>query len=153
MANCAIYIKGSDEITYFIRDCIQDGRNFRGANGQSVTGVKEYLFDVKWTDDIADPNMILKEITPCRFVSVQDGWKTPVSALSDSLRYMDQVVSNREDVDTVTKAKIRERYSREDELKLHRLRDVMIDEWKEYAQYVEELRLQGKAFRDKYFPK
>ena len=137
MANCAIYIKGSDEIAYFIRDCIQKGRTFQGSNG-SITGVKEYLFDTKWTED----------------VPIQDekgNWNKKISDLTPALTYKSQVVSNREDVNTITKKEIREQYSLEDELKLQRQRDMLPAEFKVYYGFVECLRAEGRAFKDKYF--
>ena len=137
MANCVIYIKGSDEIAYFIRDCIQAGRDFQGSNG-SVMGVKERLFDTKWTEDIP----------------VQDekgSWDKKISDLAPALTYKGQVVSNRDDVDTIIKAEIRKRYSLEDELKLQRQRDMLPKEFKEYYDFVENLRAEGRAFKNKYF--
>ena len=69
MANVAIYEKGSDTIQYFIRDCVQHGRSFRGSNG-SVTGIKEHIWDIIWTDDIATSTNDVwdkkpSDLTPC----------------------------------------------------------------------------------------
>ena len=137
MANCVIYIKGSDEITYFIRNCIQEGRTFRGSNG-TVTGVKANLFSEFWTEDIP----------------IQDkegNWNKKVSDLIPALTYKNQVVSNRDDVNTIIKAEIRKQYSLEDELKLQRQRDMLPNEFKEYYDFVEGLRAEGRAFKNKYF--
>ena len=76
MANIAIYEKDSDEIRYFILDCVRRGRDFRGSNG-SVTGVKANLFNEVWTEDIAtyDPDTetwdkTISDLTPCTHSAV-----------------------------------------------------------------------------------
>ena len=48
--NCVIYQHDSDEITYFVRDCIRKGNNFIGDNCRQM-GVKPKHFSVKWTED------------------------------------------------------------------------------------------------------
>ncbi|MFB5622873.1 MAG: hypothetical protein ACE5RH_02665 [Nitrosarchaeum sp.] len=50
MANLVLYSKGSNDISYFIQDCIKDGNNFEGSN-ISLKGVKLHLFDYTWTND------------------------------------------------------------------------------------------------------
>jgi hypothetical protein len=50
MANCAIFIKGSNQISSFIRDCVQEENDFLGSNCK-LAGVKPQLFDYLWTDD------------------------------------------------------------------------------------------------------
>jgi hypothetical protein len=132
MANAAIYIKGSDDITYFIKDCIQTGRNFKGSNG-SAMGVKEHLFDVKWTEDIAEPGDLISE-------------------LSEAKRYEGQVISTRQDVNNVIKKQIAEKYSIEDEIKIIRMKLMGDDtEWQEYKAFVESIVQKGKSFKDKEF--
>lgn len=140
MAHCAIYPKGSDTITYFVKDCIQEGRNFTGSN-MKLTGVKEYLFDTFWTEDIANPVYNeKKELT---------GYDKKVSELSQALRYEGFVVSTRQDVNRVIKTQIRAKYSLEDEIKLNRRRD---QEWKDYSDFVEQIVSTGRTFKDRYFP-
>jgi len=48
--NLVIKDKNSDEILQFIRDCVKQGKNYRGANGK-VDGLKENLYDLIWTED------------------------------------------------------------------------------------------------------
>jgi hypothetical protein len=56
MANCAIFIKGSNQISSFIRDCVQEENDFLGSNCK-LTGVKPHLFDYLWTnDDVSETN-------------------------------------------------------------------------------------------------
>ena len=141
MANCAIYQKGSDKITYFVKDCIQSGRDFKGSS-MSLTGVKEYLFDTKWTEDIAHAIINDKgEIT---------GYDKNVHELTEAKRYHGIVVSSRKDVDAITVKRIREKYTIDDEFRLNRKNNST--EWNEYDTYVEALVIEGKQFKDKYFP-
>jgi hypothetical protein len=140
MANCAIYIKGTDTIAYFIKDCIQSGRDFRGSNG-SVTGVKEHLFDVKWTEDTALP--VYDE------QGHLTGYDKTISSLSEALRYNGQVVSSGKEVDNITVSRIRERYTINDELKMARIAGTT--EWAEYNNYVSQIVTEGRAFKNTYF--
>jgi len=141
MMNCIIYEKNKDEITYFIKDCQQDGRNFIGSI--KLYGVKEYLFDIKWTTDIVKP-IFDKE-------GKQIGWNKKVSEVSGATYYKGSPVSNADEVDTITKKLIRERYSAEDELKIIRrmMGGISEEEWKEYCDYVESLVKEGKTFKVK----
>jgi len=128
MANCAIFEKGSDRITYFIRDCIQSGRDFRGSN-MSVTGVKEHLFDTLWTDDDGE----------------QGG---SVKALTEAKRYQGRVVSNEDDVDRVTRELIREKYPVEEEMKVLRLKLSGDDTgWEDYREFAEQIVGDGRAVK------
>jgi len=144
MAHCAIYEKGSDKITYFIQDCVQSGRDYRGSNG-SVTGVKEDVFDVLWTETIATP--ILDETGRIT------GYDLTVPELAAALRYEGRVVSSRADVNAVTRALIAVRYPASEETKILRLK-LAGDEtgWAEYQSYVDGLVQQGRAFKDAHFP-
>jgi len=141
MANCAIHIKGTSAITYFIRDCIQTGRNYVGSNG-SCSGVKEHLFDTKWTEDIANP--VYDE------EGHQIGYDRKVSDLKDSLKYENVVVSTKADVDKVTRDLIAAKYPDSDEKKIHRLKmsGGGEKEFKEYNSFVDDLVKRGKAFKD-----
>jgi hypothetical protein len=142
MANCAIHIKGSDLITYFIRDCVQSGRNFHGSNG-SCTGVKEHLFDTFWTDDIASP-VYDKE-------GHQAGYDKTISELSEAKRYNGVVVSTPADVDKVTRDLIAAKYPDSDEKKIHRLKMAGggEKEFKEYNSFVDNLVTKGRDFKKK----
>ena len=59
MSNVAVYAKGSNEISKFIIGCVATNNgasmNFVGASGGGCTGVKLNLFDLKWTNDVANP--------------------------------------------------------------------------------------------------
>lgn len=141
MANCAIYIKGSDEIRYFIKDCVQTGRNFKGSNS-SVSGVKEYLFDVKWTEDLAEPVFDAE--------GQRTGFNGKVSVLSEAKRYQGKVVSTKEDVNAVTRELIASKYPAHEEIKILRQKIAGNEEgWVEYKNYVEALITAGKAFKEK----
>lgn len=141
MANCAIHEKGSDRITYFIRDCVQTGRDFRGSNG-SVTGVKEYLFDAFWTDGIAEP-VFNKD-------GRQIGWNKSIPDLSVAKFYQGRVVSTPDDVNAVTRELIASKYSLFDENKLMRLKLSGDDTgWQEYQSFVDGLVKQGRDFKSK----
>jgi hypothetical protein len=130
MAHCAIYEKGSDQITYFIRDCLQDGRNFKGSNG-SCSGVKEHCFDVKWTDDDAEPGGSVK-------------------GLIEAKRYQGRVVSTAADVNAVIREQIATKYSIEDEIKILRLKLSGDDTgWKEYQEHVNSLVNAGREYKEK----
>jgi len=52
--NCIIYKKGSNKIKYFIKDCIKKNNNFIGSNCK-IHGVKDYIWDTKWTYDTINP--------------------------------------------------------------------------------------------------
>ena len=142
MANCILYQYGSNEITYFIRNCQKmkgshpDGWNYIG--NVKIQGIKSKHFSEFWTEDIP----------------IQDekgNWDKKVSDLAPALTYKSQVVSNRGDVDTITKKEIRKQYSLEDELKLQRQRDILPNEFKIYYDFVENLRAEARAFKNKYF--
>jgi len=144
MANCAIYVKDTDEITYFIRDCIQTGMDFRGSNG-SATGVKEHLFDVMWTDDLAEPIFDSE--------GKQTGYNKRVSELSEAKRYQGRVVSTKEDVDRVTLELIAEKYPANEETKLLRLKlsGAADREFTDYHSFVDDLVKQGREFKAREF--
>ena len=143
MAHAAIFEKGTINIVYFIKDCIQTGRDFRGSNG-SVTGVKEHLFDVIWTEDHTEP---IVDST-----GKQSGFNLTVEQLSPALRYNGHVVSSKKDIDEVTKAMISEKYTIHDEIKIIRQKLAGDDSaWTEYQEYVDGLVKDGKAFKEKNF--
>ena len=142
MVNCILYQYDSNEITYFIKGC----QKTKGSHSEGwdyigdvkVLGIKSKHFSELWTEDIP----------------IQDekgNWDKKVSDLTPALTYKRQVVSNREDVNTITKKEIREQYSLEDELKLQRQRDILLSEFKDYYGFVENLRVEGRTFKNKYF--
>ena len=130
MANCAIYKKGTDEIIYFVENCVQTGRNFKGSN-LKLGGVKEELFDTKWSEDMGEVGGL-------------------VSVLSEAKRYKGVVVSSAADIDRVIQSKIREKYSLEEELKMLRKRDFAYDV---YNIEVDALINEAKIFKTTYFTK
>lgn len=77
--NCIIYKKNSDEIHYFIRDCIKDGNNYIGTN-RKVYGIKSQHFDIKWTDDEIDPIIVFDEEEKKNKIV---GWKKNVSEVNE----------------------------------------------------------------------
>jgi hypothetical protein len=130
MTHAAIYEKGIDRISHFIRDCVQTGRDFRGSNG-SVTGVKERLFDILWTDDDGESGGSVK-------------------ALRQAQRYQGRVVSTPEDIDRVTRELIAEKYPPHEETKLLRLKLSGDDTgWKEYQDHVDKCIQAGRALKYK----
>lgn len=50
MSNLAVYKKGSNEIRYFLRDCVKDGNDLLGSN-KKVFGIKSRHWDLLWTED------------------------------------------------------------------------------------------------------
>lgn len=144
MANCAIYKKGSDAITYFVKDCTQTGRIFTGSN-YKIAGVKGHLFDEKWTETVANPVFDGE--------GKQIGWDKRVADLDNALRYKGSVVSNREDVNSVTRNLINDKYSSSEEKKMLRQKIAGDDTgWVEYQEYVDGLVKEGRRFKDKHFP-
>ena len=49
--NVILYKNGSNEISFFIKDCIKRGNNFYGSN----TNIASKRMEVKWTNDIITP--------------------------------------------------------------------------------------------------
>ena len=141
MANCAIFEKGKDKITHLIIDCVQLGRNFKGSN-MKVSGVKEHIFDTKWTEDIA--HVILNDQGEII------GYDKKISELTDALWYEGEVVSCRADVDAVTVKLIRARYPLNEELKILRLGQDS-EAWQQYNDYVAAAVSRGREFKDKHF--
>ena len=143
MANCAIYIKGLNEITYFIQDCRKvkgshpDGWDYIG--DVKVLGIKLKHFSELWTEDIPIQDK-------------DDNWDKKVSELAPALTFKGQVVSNRKDVNMVTKNEIRKRYSLEEELKTQRQRETFSKEYEGYYNYIEGLVLEGRMFKDRHYP-
>lgn len=133
MAHCALYQHGSDEITYFVRDCRKvkgshpEGWDYIGSNC-TIRGIKPRHFSERWTED--EPGKSVK-------------------ALSEAKRYHDHVVSTRAGVNAVIREEIRARYSAEDELKI--LRQRIPEEFREYNEFIEELLKEGRAFKDENF--
>lgn len=147
MAHCAIYVKGTDEIRYFIWDCVQDGRNFKGSNG-SVTGVKEHLFGVKWTEDDVEVVQDKEKAVAGNVESRTPKFSKKVAELSEAKRYRGIVVSTKDDVDKVTRDAIAEKYPPHEESKVVRMKlsgdDVL---WKEYQNFVSTLVEEGRKFK------
>ena len=50
MANCIIYQNGSDDVVYFIKDCVRKGNNFTGVNIK-LTGIKPLNWSFAWVED------------------------------------------------------------------------------------------------------
>ena len=48
--NAAIHKIGSDEITYFVRDCVKRGNNYVGSN-KKLVGIKSQHWQVVWTEE------------------------------------------------------------------------------------------------------
>lgn len=63
MSNLAIYQKGSDVISRFLIGCHRIGNDFFGDPAspagytKKVTGAKPAVWDVRWTDDVAVPQI------------------------------------------------------------------------------------------------
>ena len=87
MTNCALYIKGSDDILHFIFDCVKKGHNFIGSNIK-LTGLKPDVWGHKWTDEIIFPETLADD----KFT-----WAKKVSELSDAL--IDSEIKDVSDVD------------------------------------------------------
>ena len=74
MANCIIYKKNSNTISYFIKDCTRDNNNYLGSN-KKIFGIKPKHFDIKWTNEDIDP--IFDKIEKNNIV----GWKKKISEI------------------------------------------------------------------------
>lgn len=137
MANCALFERGSDTITYFVRDCVKIGRTYQGSNC-AIHGVKETLYCEKWTEDGA--------------LQREDGsWDRQVSDLAEARRFEGQVVSNKQDVNKVIQDKIREVYSAADEIQLLRLKLAdpvkSSPEFDRYHAFVEGILSKARTFK------
>ena len=123
--NCVILEKGTKNILHFIKNCsfekVDEKRIHLTGDNHCIANMKVNLYDIIWTN--ADEG---KELTP-----------VPT--------YKDIPVGCRADIDEVTKKRIRELYSIEDELKALRIGEKLPD--------VESIIAEGKEFKDKYFPK
>ena len=137
--NCAIAIKGSDKIKYFILDCYQDGRSFLSKRSNGVHNIKLELFDIKWTTDV-DKTKKMSELVDVPF-------------------YDGVPVESRENVNAVLTTKIRAKYSINEEFKIHRLMvksskskedDAIIEE---YLSTTFTILADGDDFKDRHFPK
>lgn len=136
--NCAIYKKGSDVITHFVRDCKRVGRDFIGSN-KKVVGIKEAVWDYKFTLDDTEEWSI-------------DGGKAKyhkkVSELKPAPVFMGEPVGTEEDVDEVIRKAIRERYSAEEEYKIIRKRLAGLSgDFDGYNEWVENLVDSAKQFK------
>jgi len=147
--NLALYRKGEDRILFFIIQAIVKEGMVVGENFKLKSNRLDEL-EFKWTLDIARFEFVEESLSEGKTV-FKKRWLTKISELTPALTYKDQVVSNREDINTITKAEIRKQYSLEDELKLQRQRDILPIEFKTYSDFVEGLRAEGRAFKDKYF--
>lgn len=67
--NAVIHKIGSDEIKYFVQDCVKEGNNFFGSNIKLI-GIKPRHWSVVWTEDVVEP--------------IGDGWNKKVSELNHS---------------------------------------------------------------------
>lgn len=68
MPHCAIYQDGTDEILYFVRDCIVDRGTYKGSNIR-IGGIKFAKAKEKWTNDDAE--------------RLETGWSKKVSELAE----------------------------------------------------------------------
>ena len=147
MANAVIYIKNSNKISHFIENCTRMGNKYIGTNKK--VSINHRVFDVKWTEDttystefpIIDNKVRLPE------------WDKKVSDMAPAKEFNNTVVSNREDVNNVTKNRIKEKYSIEEEIKLQRekLLGIESDEWGSYISYVASVVNKGREFKYEHF--
>jgi len=70
--NVVLYSKGSDDIWWFVENCIKTGRNFFGSNVK-LAGVSLDLYDFMWTADTAS---LIQEDPPI--------WDKKVSEMTES---------------------------------------------------------------------
>ena len=151
MANVILYTKGSDEVRYFIKDCTQVGNSFIGSN-KKIHSASPKIYTVMWTEEIITPvtaTFIKDDVEVCKIV----GWNKKVSEITPAKEFNNVVVSNREDVNIVTKNRIKEKYSIEEEMKLQRekLLGIESDEWGSYISYVASVVNKGREFKDEHF--
>ena len=146
MANVIIYTKNSSNIKYFIQDCVKVGSSYVGSN-KKLHSINHDIFSVLWTEDTTSP-LIVNKITGSPKI-----WNKKVSEIEPAREFNSVVVSNREDVNSVTKNRIKEKYSIEEEIKLQRekLLGIESDEWGSYISYVASVVNEGRKFKDEHF--
>ena len=52
--NCIIYKHNSNDIQYFVEDCINKDKDYTGSNCK-LSGIKPLHWSIKWTEDIVNP--------------------------------------------------------------------------------------------------
>ena len=97
MGNVAIYKKGANNISFFIKDCIKDGNNFDGSNCK-LHGIKLNLFDYIWTNDDVDlvDNQFNKNVSELTIASSTDNThrnKPTRNDYKDSLKFREKISS------------------------------------------------------------
>jgi hypothetical protein len=73
--NCAIHRIGSDQISFFVLNCVRRGNDFSGENIK-LQGIKPVHWAVKWTEDAARPVLDSDGQTV--------GWDRKVSELAEA---------------------------------------------------------------------
>ncbi len=74
MPNAILYKHGSDEISYFVKDCLRKGNDFIGSNCKLI-GIKPSHWAIKWTEDIVN--------------SVGGNWDKTVSEIYNTNKYFE----------------------------------------------------------------
>ena len=148
MSNCIIYLNGSDEIQFFIKDCqVTDdpkkktGLTFTGSN-MSIGSVKPQFSSIKWTN--AEPTPIHPN------GSGVSGYAEKVSEIPEATFFQGEPVTTSEDVKVVVKERIKDEYALEDEIKILRkkiLGTLPDEEWDAYNNYVESLLSEADDFK------
>jgi hypothetical protein len=145
MLKAIFYSRKNNSIIYVINNCLYSNGNYIGDN-TSITEPKLNIFGIKWTEDIIEP-VLDKD-------GNQIGWSKTLDEITDAKTYNYSVVSTREDVNKVVTQQIRNRYSLEDELKIHRMKLLGDEtEWNEYQQYISTILADAKKYKDENFPK
>jgi hypothetical protein len=119
----SIRIKDTGNEEYFIKNCKQTGLNDYEGDNIKLRGMKPRHWDFVWM-------LNEKDIAPL---------------------YQGIPVGCREDVNNITQNRISEKYSIQDEMKINRMKDSDFAQWEEYNNFVNQIVLEGKQFKDANF--
>lgn len=136
MANLAL-CRPDGTIIRFIKDCVKVSNSVYVGSNCKIKGCKNAI--EKWTLDEAFPLYNIKGHVI--------GWDRNAEDLSEMEKFEGEVAENSIDVNKIIRNKIAEKYSIEDELKLHRMKlEGTIDDkvWNEYVSYVNDLITKGE---------
>ena len=110
MANIVIYQKGSNQIQFFVKECIKEDNCFKGSNIE-LSGVNLSLFDFNWTYDVVNPifdsedNLIGYDKTLDQLTLFLESSDNLIIQKPDELEYKD-AIKRRKDVSDFTYSQI-----------------------------------------------
>lgn len=136
--NLAIIKKNSNEIGYFILDCIKvSDKEYIGSNVK--LGIKPTHWKFVWTNDMLAYDENKKE------------WSKKADEIIPVPIFMGQHAGSKADINKIIVDEIRKKYTIDDEMQMARIKESNPDEWAKYNEYVESIITSGKQFKDLYF--